>query len=68
MGNLLTRLFLNWRTSLDGGILVVIAWLASNGVTLSDGWTAKLTAIGALISAAVWKLLSKDPEPPRETA
>lgn len=66
MGDLFTRLFLNWRSSVDGGVYAVIAWLASNGVTLSDGLSARVAAIGALASAAVWKLFSKDPEPPRE--
>jgi len=66
MSDLLTRLFLNWRTSIDGAVLSLIAWLASEGVTLSDGITAKMAAIGALLSAAVWKLFSTDPEPPRE--
>ena len=68
MGDLITRLFLNWRTSLDGGVLSVIAWLSSNGITLSDGLTARLAAVGALVSAAIWKLLSTDPEPPRQAA
>jgi hypothetical protein len=65
MGDLFTRLFLNWRTSLDGGVLTVIAWLSSNGITLSDGLTTKAAAVGALLSAAAWKLFSTDPEPPR---
>ena len=68
MSDLITRLFLNWRTSLDGGVLSVIAWLSSNGITLSDGLTARLAAVGALVSAAIWKLLSTDPEPPRQPA
>lgn len=68
MGNLITRLFLNWRTSLDGGVLTVIAWLSSEGITLSDGLSAKAAAVAALLSAAVWKLFSTDPEPPRPTA
>lgn len=68
MNDLITRLFLNWRSSLDGGVLTVIAWLASNGITLSDGLTAKAVAVGALLSAAIWKLFSTDPEPPRTTA
>lgn len=67
MQDLFIRLFLNWRTSLDGAVLALIAWLVSNGITLSDGLSAKVAAIGALLSAAVWKLFSTDPEPPRES-
>ena len=68
MADLFTRLFLNWRTSLDGGMYAVIAWLASNGITLSEAWSLKGAALTALISGAVWKLISKDPEPAREAA
>lgn len=68
MGDLFTRLFLNWRSSVDGGVLVVIAWLTAHGVTLSDFWTAKFAATAALLTAATWKIFSKDPEPPREPA
>ena len=65
--NLFEKLFINWRTSLDGGVLIVVAWLASHGVTLSDTWTAKGAALAALLSAAIWKLFSTDPEPARST-
>lgn len=68
MGDLFTRLFLNWRTSVDGGLFAIVAWLASNGITLNDGLTAKVVAVGALLSGAIWKLFSKDPEPPRDSA
>lgn len=66
MDGLFTTLFKNWRTSIDGGVLAVIAWLSSEGITLSGGLNAKVTAVGALLTAAVWKLFSTDPEPPRE--
>lgn len=66
--DLLTRLFLNWRTSLDGAFYAIIAWLLSHGIALSDVWTARAAALAALISGAVWKLFSKDPEPPRQAA
>lgn len=68
MGDLFTRLFLNWRSSIDGGFYALIAWLASNGVTLSDIWTARAAVVAAFISGAIWKLFSKDPEPPRDSA
>lgn len=66
MSDLIIRLFLNWRSSLDGAVLVIIAWLSSNGITLSDGLSAKVAGVAALLSAAIWKLFSTDPEPPRE--
>lgn len=61
--DLLVRLFLNFRTSLDGALLAVIAWLVANGITLSDANRAKILGVGALVAGAVWKLLSKDPIP-----
>lgn len=61
--DLLVRLFLNFRTSIDGALLAVIAWLVANGVNLSDGNRSKIIAVGALIAGAVWKLFSKDPVP-----
>lgn len=63
MRDLFERLFLNFRTSLDGAILAVIAWLSSNGVELSEANKTKLLAISALIAGALYKFLSKDPQP-----
>jgi hypothetical protein len=63
MGDLLKRLFVQWRSSLDGLALVVIAWLSSNGFDLSEANKAKVAAWIALLAAAVWKLFSNDPVP-----
>lgn len=63
MSDLLRRIFLNWRTSLDGAVLAVIAWLSSNGIDLSETNKTKLLGWAALFAAAVWKLFSKDPVP-----
>lgn len=66
MHSLLVRLFLNFRTSLDGALLAVVAWLMSQGVTLSESNTTKLVGIGALVAGALWKIFSKDPVPQPE--
>lgn len=67
MTDLLTRIFLNFRSSLDAIALAIIAWLSSAGIELSEANQAKITGIAALIALAVWKLFSKDPAPePKE--
>lgn len=66
MQDLLVRLFLNFRSSLDGALLAVVAWLMAQGVTLSEANTTKLVGIGALVAGALWKLFSKDPVPQPE--
>ena len=63
MSDLITRIFLNFRTSLDGLVLAVIAWLSSNGLELSTDNKAKIAAVVALVAASVWKLFSTDPVP-----
>ena len=64
--DLLTRLFLNFRTSLDGAVLAIIAWPISAGVDLSEANRSKLLAWAGLLAASVWKLFSKDPVPQPE--
>jgi len=68
--DLLVRLFVNFRTSTDGAIYAVIAWLMANGVELSEANKGKLLGIGTLIVGAFWKFFSKDPipQPPNEEA
>jgi len=61
-----TRLFLNLRTSLDGAVLAIIAWLLSNGIDLSEANRARLIGWAGLIAASVWKFFSKDPVPAPE--
>ncbi len=68
MGDLFTRIFLDIRTSIDGAVLLIIAWFMSAGVEFSAENKAKLTALAALVATAIWKFFSKDPEPPRPTA
>lgn len=63
MQDLLKRIFVQWRSSLDGLALVVIAWLSSNGFDLSEANKAKVAAWIALLASAVWKLFSNDPVP-----
>lgn len=58
-----TRLFLNLRTSLDGAVLAIIAWLLSNGIDLSEANRARLIGWAGLVAAAIWKAFSKDPVP-----
>jgi hypothetical protein len=64
--DLLTRLFLNFRTSVDGVALALIAWLNSAGVDLSEANRSRLVAWAGLIAASVWKFFSKDPVPAAE--
>ena len=66
MSDLLSRIFLNFRSSLDAVALAVIAWLSSQGVELSDANKGKITGLAALIALSVWKLFSKDPAPEPE--
>lgn len=66
MQDLLTRLFLNLRTSLDGVIIVLLAWLGSNGIDLSEANRTKLLGYAGIAAAAIWKLFSKDPVPQPE--
>jgi len=61
--DLLTRLFLNFRTSLDGAILAILAWLNYNGIDLSEANRSKVLAWAAFVAASVWKCFSKDPVP-----
>lgn len=68
MGDLFTRLFINFRTSIDGVALAVVAWLLSNGIDLSDANKGKIAGLAALVATAIWKLFSTDPEPPRATS
>jgi hypothetical protein len=65
MSDLLSRIFLNFRSSLDAVAFAIIAWLSSQGVELSDANRGKITGLAALIALSVWKLFSKDaaPEP-----
>ncbi len=63
MQDLLKRIFVQWRSSLDGLALVVIAWLSSNGFDLSEANKTKVMAWIALLAAAVWKFFSNDPVP-----
>lgn len=67
MQDLLTRIFTQWRTSLEGLAMVIVAWLASNGFDLSETNKAKITAYIALLAGAVWKFFSKDPVPESES-
>lgn len=61
--DLLTRIFIEFRTSLKAVGLGVIAWLLAHGVTLSESNAGKIMALTALVAHAVWNLFSKDPEP-----
>lgn len=68
MWELLTRIFVDIRTSVDGAALLIITWFASAGVEFSADNKAKITALAALVATSIWKLFSKDPEPRREPA
>lgn len=66
MTDLLSRIFLNFRSSLDAIALAIIAWLSAQGIELSDANKGKITGLAALIALSVWKLFSKDPAPQPE--
>jgi hypothetical protein len=55
---LLTRIIINYRSSLDGLVYLVIA-----GLTATDTSRMQRAGWAGLILAALWKLLSKDPLP-----
>lgn len=61
MNDLFTRLFLNFRTSADGVVLTVIAWLSSNGFDVSTARKDQILGWVAIGAAAIWKFFSKDP-------
>lgn len=63
MNDLFTRLFVNFRTSADGLVLTVIAWLSSNGFDVSTARKDQILGWVALGAAAIWKFFSKDPVP-----
>ena len=60
------RLLNNLQTTIEGVILIGIAYLTAHGVTLSADNASRLTGLGALAVGALVKLFSKDP-PPQES-
>lgn len=63
MSDLFKRLFVSWRSSLEGLVIIVFAWLTAQGFDVSEPNKAKVIGWIGLLAAAVWKLFSKDPVP-----
>lgn len=63
MNDLFTRLFVNFRTSLEGTLFAVLAWLSSNGFEVSQDRKLQLVGLIGAAAAAIWKFFSKDPVP-----
>jgi hypothetical protein len=60
---LLTRIIINYRSSLDGLVYLLIVALTATDTSLSDASRVQRVGWAGLILAALWKALSKDPLP-----